>query len=110
MLRSDSAASERLSFTFSSIFRSFSAPEEFNCSTLSSKARWYARPTGAAAPESSRSAAITIGLVSCSAPPNWQPVSVVATTADASAAMVAERMGLNSVLQVRARALPGHRR
>ena len=30
MLRSDSAESERLSFTFSSIFRPFSAPEAFN--------------------------------------------------------------------------------
>ncbi|GAB3175607.1 hypothetical protein GCM10027259_17330 [Micromonospora palomenae] len=44
---------------------------------------------------------MTMGLVSSCPAPNEQPVSVVASTADASATMVAERMGLNSVLQVR---------
>ena len=42
----------------------------------------------------SRSAPITIGLVSSLCRAERQPVSVVASTADASATMVAERMGL----------------
>ena len=70
MLRSDSLASERLSLTTSSIFRAPRAPEAFNCSTFRSRARWYALPTGAAAPESSRSAPMMIGLLSSSVAPN----------------------------------------
>ena len=110
MFRKDSAASERLSLILRSILRPPSAPDEFNCSTFSSSARWYTLPTGADAPESSRSAAMTMGLVSCGSPPIPQPVSVVASTADASAAKLAERMGLNSVLQVRRGPTPDHRR
>ena len=101
MLRRDSFGSERLSLTCNERVRPPSAPDSLICSTLSSRARWYALPTGAAAPVSSRSARMTISLVSCGSPLNWQPVSDVARMAEASTVSVAERMGVNSVLHVR---------